>query len=355
MLESVVEDDGEEQMEESDINNLIDNMTMQTNDDLCRDIKLCEFVEGHLNEAAVRARVSENSDDQIADYKMERSKIHQHLRQVLDGKGGPKESIRTKLRQLLRQEALHKKFHSGKLQKCLLSYYLLHTREQRLVLIEQCRKALGEEKSKEDMKWTAVRLEKLPVSYDGLGDRGFAGTSTSYPNCNDMKTPEFLDGREQYTFGETVGTRDLCQSRYGSEAYNKRTNDYNFIRDKIPRTNFKHAQDVLKWAMFRANMCRPFLMPHSAGTYFPTDTIHLPKPNKRARANLSILSQPTTEMLSPNIARSTACPLNFIDVAMPQRYIELGLHKVGLLMDGKDCVTDTVRVSSLISRALYSD
>lgn len=96
-------------------------------------------------------------------------------------------------------------------------------------------------------------------------------------------------------------------------------------------------------------------MPHSAGAYFPTDTIHLQKPNKRARANLSILSQPTTEMLSQIIARSTACPLNFIDVAMPQRYIELGLHKVGLLMDGKDCVADTVRVSSLISRALYSD
>ncbi len=351
LLESAMEDDGEEQIEESDINDLIDSMTTQTDTDECHDIELCKFVEKHLDEAAARARVSESSE-QIVDYKMERSKIHQNLRDVLDGKGGPNESIQTKLRQLLRQEALHERFSSGKIQKCLLSYYLLHTREQRLVLIHQYRKALRDGKTKKDVKWTAVRLEKLIAGYDGLGDRGFAGTSTSYPYCNDMKTPEFLDGRLQYTFGETVGTRDLCQGRYGSEAYNKRTNDYNFIRDKIPRDNFKHAEAVLKWAMFGANMCQPFLMPHNAGSYFPKDTTHLQKPSKRARANLSILSQPTETQVQSG---TSAIPLNIYDAAMPTRYIELGLNKVGLLMDGKDCITDTVRVSSLISRALYSD
>ena len=42
-------------------------------------------------------------------------------------------------------------------------------------------------------------------------------------------------------------------------------------------------------------------------------------------------------------------------LAMPERYFEIGLEKVGLLMDGKDCVTDTVRVNSFVSRAQYSD
>ena len=44
-----------------------------------------------------------------------------------------------------------------------------------------------------------------------------------------------------------------------------------------------------------------------------------------------------------------------MDVAMPERYFQIGLQNVGLLMDGKDCVTDTVRVNSFVSRAQYSD
>ena len=40
---------------------------------------------------------------------------------------------------------------------------------------------------------------------------------------------------------------------------------------------------------------------------------------------------------------------------MPERYFEIALEKVGLLMDGKDCVTDTVRVNSFVSRSQYSD
>ena len=47
-------------------------------------------------------------------------------------------------------------------------------------------------------------------------------------------------------------------------------------------------------------------------------------------------------------------PLN-IDRSMPERYYEIGLDKVGLLMDEKDCVTDTMRVSSFVSHAQYSD
>ena len=44
-----------------------------------------------------------------------------------------------------------------------------------------------------------------------------------------------------------------------------------------------------------------------------------------------------------------------MEVAMPQRHFEIGLDKVGLLMDRKDCVTDTVRVNSFVLRAQYSD
>eukprot|EP00985_Skeletonema_marinoi_P019408 scaffold11121_cov86-Skeletonema_marinoi.AAC.2 len=63
---------------------------------------------------------------------MEQSKVYAYLRDLLDGKGGPNESIETKLQQLLRQEDIHQQFISGRMPKNLLSHYLLHLQEQRL-------------------------------------------------------------------------------------------------------------------------------------------------------------------------------------------------------------------------------
>jgi len=315
------------------------------------DIKLCEFVEKSISTAVLRAKTPGGKGD--IDYKMERSKISKYLQDLLDGKGGPNESIHTKLRQLERQEKMYHAFHTDKtLEKCLLSHYLLHTRPQRLASIDQLKYAIEKQMTKDDLNWPAERLSKLPKGKDGLGDRGFEGTSTSYPNCNPMKTPCFLENRDQFTYAETIGTRDLCQARYGSEAYNKRTNDHAYIQDKIPRSNFVYTEAVLKWSMFHANMCQPFLMPHDCNEYFPKNTAHLQKPSKQRRAQLSILSQPTH---LPQQGNNDNRPLNYIEVAMPQRYIDIGLEDVGLLMDGKDCVTDTVRLNSFISRAQYSD
>eukprot|EP00985_Skeletonema_marinoi_P019407 scaffold11121_cov86-Skeletonema_marinoi.AAC.1 len=183
--------------------------------------------------------------------------------------------------------------------------------------------------TKKDVNWTAERLGKLFAEYDGLGDRGFAGTSTSYPNCNAMKTPCFMEGRDQYSYGETIGTRDLCQGRYGSEVYNKRTNDYTYLHDKVPRSHFPHFEHVLNWATFKANLCQPFLIPNGCDNYFPTDTRHLQRPSKKARACKSILSQPVTR--DGNGTRGgesvTERPLNYFEAAMPIRYFELGLDK----------------------------
>lgn len=47
--------------------------------------------------------------------------------------------------------------------------------------------------------------------------------------------------------------------------------------------------------------------------------------------------------------------MNYIDIAMPERYFEIGLERVGLLMNGKECVTDTVRVCFFKPRAQHSN
>ena len=67
-----------------------------------------------------------------------------------------------------------------------------------------------------------------------------------------------------------------------------------------------------------------------------------------------MLSQPTPQQSQTRVY-ADGNPTNYMEVAMPERYFEIGLEKVGLLMDGKDCVTDTVRVNSFVSRAQYSD
>ncbi len=325
-----------------------------------RNIKLCEFVHEEIGRGKKRAAMS--NDARKSDYKYERSKISDHLKSLLNGKTGPNESTFSKLRQLQRLQRLDDMFNNGREQweKCLLSHYLEHTRNQRKVLIAQLEHAIRIEKGKADLNWVPERLAKLPPGYDGLGDRGFEGTSTSYPHLNEMKTPFFLDGRDQFSHAEIYGSRDLCQGRYGSEVFNKRTNDFFYLHDKIPRSNFLYLEEVLKWSMFHANLCQPFLIPRGANDYFPSDTAHLQRPAKKMRAQKSILSQPTTATVDgdgvlPISASDNPAPMNYIEVAMPERYYAIGLDKVGLLMDGKDCVTDTVRVNSFLSRSQYSD
>jgi hypothetical protein len=46
---------------------------------------------------------------------------------------------------------------------------------------------------------------------------------------------------------------------------------------------------------------------------------------------------------------------NYFDAAMPQGYIDSGMENVGVLVDGKDFVTDSIRYCSFLNRSQYSD
>ena len=117
----------------------------------------------------------------------------------------------------------------------------------------------------------------------------------------------------------------------------------------------------------QSNLCQPFLIPRGSEDYWPRSTRHLQRPAKKQRSQLTILSQPLAGQTGeqsvetqgshwPCAARRILLkPTNYIEVAMPQRYFDIGLDRVGLLMDGKDCVTDTIRLNSFLSRAQYSD
>ena len=115
-------------------------------------------------------------------------------------------------------------------------------------------------------------------------------------------------------------------------------------------------EDILKWGFYRANLCQPFLIPRGSDDYWPRSTRHLERPATKKRSQLTVLSQPLSAGSNDEAVEAVLLrPKNYMEVAMPARYFEIGLDKVGLLMDGKDCVTDTIRLNSFLSRAQYSD
>ena len=308
-------------------------------------IKLCEFTSQIISESKKRAELSGASTTH--EHKFEQNKIQKALSELLQGIGGPEESIDSKLYQLYLHRSFDEGYEAGEYPKNMLSFYLMKTRAQRDIHIKQLEAAKMHSLCKSDLCWTAQRLEKCPPGMTTLADRGFSECAVFYPHLNAVITPSFIDGRLQFTVEEIMGDRPKCESRYSSEAYFKRVWDSEFVTDKVPRHRFHHFQHILKWSMGMANMCQPYMIPNGEEQYFPRDTIYhkrVSKSRKRKRNERDSISPP------PTIFNK-----NFILDAMPTEYVVRGLDNVALLNDGKDFVTDTIRINSCVSRGQYSD
>jgi hypothetical protein len=105
----------------------------------------------------------------------------------------PNQSGKRKLCQLERLQWLHVLYESGKLEKCLLSYFLLVTPENsRLNLLRWMGSKLAMHVGMpifEDLDPIPLRLAKIPEDYGVGGDKGFSGIEQSLPNNNDADTP----------------------------------------------------------------------------------------------------------------------------------------------------------------------
>ena len=316
---------------------------------------LCQFVHDMVSESAKRAEIS--GEEKSHEHKLEQNKIQKFLRDLLEGKGGPEESVESKLYQLRVHESLDKAFLAGKLPKNLFSFYLMHTRVHRHVHIKQLERAKELSLKKKDLNWTAQRLEKCPPGMVTLADRGFADCAVFYPYLNAVITPSFIDGRLQFSVEEIMGDRSKCESRYSSEAFFKRVWDSEFVTDKVPRHRFQYFQDLLKWSMGMANFSQPFMIPRGSEDYFPKDTLHR-KRVERSSSEVTPSSRRRTKRTRDERDEAPEQDIyhpNFIFDAMPAEYYARGLDNVALLNDGKDFVTDTVRINSCVSRGQYSD
>jgi len=104
----------------------------------------------------------------------------------------PNISGKRKLLQLERLQKLHVLYEKAKLKKCLLSYYLLVTEDQRLKLLSWMGSKLATNVPKpslDDIHNLPLRLAKIPQDCGVGGDNGFSGIEYNLPNCNEVVTP----------------------------------------------------------------------------------------------------------------------------------------------------------------------
>jgi hypothetical protein len=145
------------------------------------DLPVVSFCDDLIDEARARGSLSPTENE--FDHKYEPLKIEDCHRKLLANIGGPDESIATKIEQLEMHQALDDLYYeAGELTRNSFSHYLMASRKQRQVFLAQLRHAQSVGHTKENLKWMARRLEKLPVGKSSLADRGFADCATSYPS-----------------------------------------------------------------------------------------------------------------------------------------------------------------------------
>lgn len=104
----------------------------------------------------------------------------------------------------------------------------------------------------------AARLAKFPALWHILGDRGFARNAILYPNLNYHYSPQFIEGREQFSKNELMNDQVTCRLRYIAEVIFSRCTDENMLLDVIPRNNFNQLSHAIHWAHASANLGKAF-------------------------------------------------------------------------------------------------
>ena len=176
-------------------------------------------------------------------------------------KSGPQSSPLELVLQLECHERLYRKFGTT-LSSCLLSDYLEYTKEIRWQLLDWLGSAYTPEsykgKTNQPPK-VPLRLNKIPVGWQVLGDKGFDGTDRDHPNMNPVRTPLLLRTREvkQYLRSEIFGkegNKQLCRLRYSSEVAFARATRADGLKDVISYKNIYLLQHMHAWGHAEMNL-----------------------------------------------------------------------------------------------------
>ena len=178
----------------------------------------------------------------------------------------PNQSGKRKLCQMERHQRLHVLYEAGKLQKCILSYFLLETESDRLKLLRWMGSNLAGNipmPNREDINEIALRLAKIPERYGVGADKGFTGIEKFMPNCNDADTPPGVvnSKKERISKGQIEAEIPITTVRGGSETVFKRIVNEDALREKIPYRLIQWLPHVHALAHGEANLFKPLRYP----------------------------------------------------------------------------------------------
>eukprot|EP00984_Skeletonema_dohrnii_P006915 scaffold2464_cov96-Skeletonema_dohrnii-CCMP3373.AAC.8 len=183
-------------------------------------------------------------------------------------RAGANESGLRKLRQLERHERLHLSYESGKLRKCLLSYFLLAATDDRRKLLRWMGSSMINHDdiampTVEELPKIWLRLAKIPEKYKILADKGFADTERDYPWFNLVETPTKLSAAKGYRKSPEHIKRDrpLTSSRFSAETVFHRVYSEDILNGKIPYYLIPLLPYAHSLAHGEANLHQPFRRP----------------------------------------------------------------------------------------------
>jgi hypothetical protein len=178
---------------------------------------------------------------------------------------GPQSGPLELLLQLELHERLYRLYEKETLSPCLLSFYVDTMKEYRWTLLDW----LGSDLTPQSHYGMTVvppvvpiRLHKIPVGREVLGDKGFDGCDRFHPNMNPIRTPLLLRTRKikQYLREEITGkgcNRGICRLRYTSEVAFSRVTKTDGLKDVIRYANIPVLQHIHSWGHAMINLDNP--------------------------------------------------------------------------------------------------
>ena len=178
----------------------------------------------------------------------------------------PNRSGKRKLQQLERLQKLHLLYEDGDLEKCLLSYFLLVTEDQRLKLLSWMGSNLASHITKpslDELNELPLRLAKIPRDCGVGGDKGFSGIEYDLPNCNEVVTPPQVANtkKERLSKDQIESEVPITTARAPCETVFKRVDDEAVMKEKVPYWIIPWLPHGHALAHGQANLCRPLRYP----------------------------------------------------------------------------------------------
>jgi len=174
----------------------------------------------------------------------------------------PNISGKRKLMQLERHERLHRLYEAGNLRKCLLSYFLLCTANDRRALLSWMGSDMTKDIAKpslDDLPKLPLRLAKIPEDVGVGADKGFDDTSGDFPNVNEVHTPVKVKNSktERLSAGQIISEIPITTSRAGCETVFSRVQVEAFLKERIPYWLIRYLPHVHSLAHGEANLYQP--------------------------------------------------------------------------------------------------